>query len=325
MLPSNTLPSVSSPVNATVSQALDSQCRWGEVHVAFDELNQMWSSCVDIHERFVSAIWGRNNGSIQQGKQQSLDTGISISPTAVSGVLNVMYYSRSRDLVVGCITQLHHQVMEIRQRMRPTHFVSVRMVNDKVKERFKRFIDFVLSDTRIDESCKDESLFQIPSKLHVSVVVLLLLDESEEVKAAQILNDVMEKEVRQILNHSELRLEIRGVRGMGDNPAKERIIYAAVTDSRLQAAANVIASAMLKMGLSLRFQHEPVKIHVTLMSTRFCYEKGKAVSDMNVTSLLKIFRDFYFGSVTVNEIQLCRRGTPPDSSGYYESIATMSF
>ena len=62
-----------------------------------------------------------------------------------------------------------------------------------------------------------------------------------------------------------------------------------------------------------------VKLHMSLMNTRYVPDKQRQYKHFDATSILKEFKDFHFGTVQLSTIELLVSGTIDESTGGYKS------
>lgn len=140
---------------------------------------------------------------------------------------------------------------------------------------------------------------------------------------------------RKLLDEGPLTCHIKGLEIMNDDPGEVDVLYGMVDDStgRIQKLANKIYRHYLRgepRFLQDRFGDlEYVKLHVTLMNSRF--RKGMEVGEdemsgvpsqdkkkvtFDATEILRLFKDFDFGSCPVNEVHISQRYSTGENSFY---------
>ncbi|VDM41536.1 unnamed protein product [Toxocara canis] len=170
-----------------------------------------------------------------------------------------------------------------------THFVSLPMNDPDLQASFTKFAEIIQNDEELSDSCREPMLFQQPKKLHLTVVMLSLLDDDDMQLAAESLEQVISNQVRKTLDGKKLEVEVKGLQCMNDNPTKVRVLYVNAFSEKLDEIMNTIADAMGETELAPR-RAKTVKIHLTLMNTRYC---------VHISSLMG----------------------PKDEDGYYSHIA----
>uniref|UniRef100_A0A183I5E9 KH domain-containing protein n=1 Tax=Onchocerca flexuosa TaxID=387005 RepID=A0A183I5E9_9BILA len=206
----------------------------------------------------------------------------------------------SEESIMRCHDRIQLIIHEARGRASYTHFISIPMTHEIVKDNFLKFMETIKNDEDLSDSCREEAVFQKPSKLHLTITMLSLLDSDEEKSISNSLETVINTRVREILNGKPLEVEIKGLEIMNDDPARVHVLYALTSSDKLPDVVNTIAEAMSDTGFAP--QQDSVKIHLTLMNTRYMWEKKKKRGRMDVTKLLEKYRDYEFGKVTITEV-----------------------
>ncbi|VDO48935.1 unnamed protein product [Brugia timori] len=119
----------------------------------------------------------------------------------------------------------------------------------------------------------------------------------------------------EILNGKPLEVEIKGLEIMNDDPTRVNVLYALTSSDKLANVVDTIAHAMSDTGFAP--QQDSVKIHLTLMNTRYMWEKKKKRGRMDVAKLLEKYRNYDFGKVHISILN-----GSADEHGYYSSIGT---
>ena len=117
----------------------------------------------------------------------------------------------------------------------------------------------------------DNSLFQDELKLHLTLCVMVLADERERHDSCQVIKKCHESILNEKINQEPLKLEMRGIEYMNDDPGEVDVLYGKVStlsSHDLQDIADSYVSNLIKASLIQR-QYERVKLHITLMNTLF--------------------------------------------------------
>ena len=117
------------------------------------------------------------------------------------------------------------------------------------------FLDF---QTSVMESCGsdtrglDESVFQTPTLLHLTIGTLALMDEIERKKAKETLELAISE--NKVDNKTLSSIEIKGLEIMNDDPAEVDVVYAKVNKcDDLQNLADEIVSKFAETGTDCFF------------------------------------------------------------------------
>lgn len=162
-------------------------------------------------------------------------------------------------------------------------------------------------------------------KLHLTISTLALLDNYERNKMISFMNKNLRKIIDEVLNDSNLKgqkkyqFTLKNVDIMNDDPSSVRILYACVNDNNqfVQKLADRINDALNEFGYTTDTRSR-VKLHATLMNTRYLSNKGKQYQTFDACGILKEFKNFYLGKVDLSEVHLLISGTK-DETGSYKS------
>lgn len=289
---------------------------------------------VHVPQMFHSQVIGAK-GNTKRRIEQETGTNIQV-PKIGSKDLSIVIKGNNKKDVVSAKTRLDLIMIAGRSKQQFTHFLSIAFPTGEIKQNFLKFKHEVLNDPEVHNL--HESLFQKPEKLHLTVVMLVLLDNQDRAIAAEYLQDCKEIIVDQVLQNRSLKVSLTGLDYMNDDPSAVDVLYAKVVSEELQQIANEIAQYFASRGF-IQLQHESVKLHVTLINSRFCdnddaieKEENQDLRDGNrnqrktfdASKILKKYKDYNFGSLSINEIHLSQRYSKA-SNGYYESTGILKF
>lgn len=211
-------------------------------------------------------------------------------------------------------------MISYRTKLRFNHFLSIPFASDEIKTSFSLFKEQILNDTEIFGIT--ENMFQNPLKLHLTIAILTLMDKEDRAIAACYLQNCRETIVDTILHGAPLNVTLKGVGIMNNNPLATNVLYAKVESEELQQICNGIAGYYVKRGF-IRKSHANVKLHVTLINNSFRARKaasGKRTKfiKFDASKILNDFKEFCFGTITIQEIHLSQCFLK-SSNGYYHS------
>jgi activating signal cointegrator complex subunit 1 len=224
-----------------------------------------------------------------------------------------------------------------------THFVSIPFNLKTIRDRFKQFREEVMNNKECVRSQGfDESLFESSYKLHLTIAPLLLTNESEKSLASQVLNECYENFLKtSVIKDKQIRVRVKGIDCMNDDPTQVHVIYAKITDLSQNNSFQIIINDIFShfegtklMTRSHQFErldpNKKIKPHITLMNTkRRKLAKSDAYSRndrkreaFDATAILDNFKDFDFGEVSLESIQISvRYGRDDGKDGYYSHIS----
>ncbi|XP_078043517.1 activating signal cointegrator 1 complex subunit 1 [Augochlora pura] len=208
-----------------------------------------------------------------------------------------------------------------------THFLSIPMNNESIITTFNAFTDDVLKNSGKTSRGIDETIFQKPNKLHLTIGMLKLLDDEEREKAIQALNYCKENIIKPVIEkYGQIHICLQGLSIMNDDPTETKVLYAKVIDENnsLQQLANEIANYYNSIGLGNTYKRqENVLLHMTLMNTRYKMEKRNVPYEtFDATDILKAHEHICFGDTTLKQIHISQLHV--DCSGYYPATAKIN-
>lgn len=216
-----------------------------------------------------------------------------------------------------------------------THFLSASFATDEIKSNYLRFKDEVMSDPETRHL--HESVFPAPEKLHVTIVMLVLAKEGDEVIANECLEECKESIIDKALQGDPLTVKVSGVETFADcKPSAVNVVFGRVESEPLQKIADEMSRFFESRGL-LRLERANAKLHLTLINTLLYQDVTRAEESeddrerafqmkrktFDATRLIAKYKDFYFGSVTIDEIHISILGGEETENGYYQSAGVL--
>uniref|UniRef100_A0A1B6LXG8 K Homology domain-containing protein n=1 Tax=Graphocephala atropunctata TaxID=36148 RepID=A0A1B6LXG8_9HEMI len=234
----------------------------------------------------------------------------------------------SKRAVVTARRRVEQIVLSYRRKQDPTHFISIPMFSPEVKDKFLKFKEQVLQVGQIRGV--DESIFQKPEKLHLTLCTVVLTDNFERTEAIRVMENCKRDVIDPMMEGNSITILLSGVEYMNDDPSEVDVLFARVhANEILQRLVDGIVDYCSDAGL-IDKQFERVKLHVTIMNTLFRdtrregFGKSKKRETFNGAPILEMFQDFEFGEVTVDTIHLSTRFTTSDTTGYYQATTEIS-
>ena len=292
---------------------------------------------LDVSKYFHKFIIGQKGN---QKREIESESGCRISVPEVTDLSGYVVITGNTHLDVKyAINRIDDIVKRARNRSDFTHFLSIPFNDKSICERFMTFKEQILNDSQINVGI-DDSLFQNSHKLHLTVVPLLLTDQKEKKIASQILDDCHNKYIKHLTNGQPLRVKLEGIDYMNDDPTQVNVVYANVVDMSdkkcLQSIVDDLFDRFQESGL-IRDKHQfdrmnaesKVKLHVTLMNTSFRRKemdriKGptdRTANSFNAEGVLNKFKNYYFGQIIVQTIEISIRHSNHGKDGYYSHIS----
>ncbi|KAK7078130.1 activating signal cointegrator 1 complex subunit [Halocaridina rubra] len=304
------------------------ECTQEMPEVQIDQLdNGKFQTSFPVANTYFSYIIG-SKGATKKRIENDTFTQIRIPAKGQTG--DIVIIGRDIKTVRQARIKIEMLVEQARKKMPPTHFLSMPTNHPDVQERFLKFKEEVL------EKCGDcrgvgEDIFPKPEKLHLTLCVMVLADERERHQAVDVLKLCPESVLRKQLAGQPLKVELKGLEYMNDDPEEVDVLYGQVTalnwSHSLQSIADSLVDEFIKAGIAKQ-QRERVKLHVTLMNTSFRNRQegveeertGRERESFSAQRILEEFGDYYFGIMEIEEVHLSLRHTNANS-GYYSASA----
>ncbi len=179
-----------------------------------------------MHESYFGYIIGRN-AEKKIKLEQETRTKIRIPKRGDKNDWLVIEGARRQD-IASCKNRLNMLIIDARHRSTFTHLVTFPLTFEPLKNRFRQFEKQVL-DSCIDDRGIDDSIFQFPDKLHLTICTAVLLNELEIDEASGILESCRLTTVKRLLGSKPLTVNIRGLEYMNDDPSSVDVLYAKVS------------------------------------------------------------------------------------------------
>lgn len=258
--------------------------------------------------------------------------------TETRTVIQIPKFGQDGDIVIigndckGIISARHriNLLMEAsRKKIEFTHFLSIPLNDGHVIMKFNMFKNEVLTNSGKTSRGVDETIFQTPSKLHLTIGVMKLLDDAERNQAVEALSYCNEHIVKPTIEkYGQIPILLQGTEIMNDDPAEAKVLYAKVVGETgvLQKMVEEIVDYYIKIGLIDR-KYKTTKLHLTLMNTKFKLTKeeknGKNFITFDATEIMKAHENTIFGEATLKQIHISQRHTI-SSNGYYIATAKIN-
>jgi activating signal cointegrator complex subunit 1 len=284
-------------------------------------------------------IVGRG-GETKKRIETETKTKITIPRQGISG--DVVIEGSEQGRVLSASSRISLLAETARAKQPFTHFISLPIASEAIRNGFEDFKRDVLDTCEPDEGI-DDSIFQTPNKLHLTIGMLTLLDANEVLKATQLLTKCREMIIDDILYGNPLELEVQGLEYMNDDPDKVDVLYAKVApvdgSQMLQNLAEKLVDTFVSAGLMKR-EYNRVKLHITVINSikrnKMETAQGKGVEtslrkeaapmqwhrprdrreSFRASRIMEFFGDFSFGTHRLDSIHVSQRNFT-GQDGYY--------
>jgi activating signal cointegrator complex subunit 1 len=254
----------------------------------------------------------------------------------------VQIRGRTKASVQSARTRIELMIDRNRQIQPMTHFISLPICQStsalSIKEKYDEFQRNVL------EQCSDErgvnrDLFQQATRLHLTISTFTLLSQSEVDFIQDVLNESVGALLREFMSTDDerFRVQLKGLKFMNDDPSFVDVLYAKVQlvnnkhSNRLQNFLDRLNENLSGTGL-MKQKFDRLKLHVTLMNSLLRKDetgileaqktnrgrvKNPERESFDATKILKLFGEYDFGQVELNELHLSIMHQPDRQTGYY--------
>ncbi|XP_063922833.1 activating signal cointegrator 1 complex subunit 1-like [Zophobas morio] len=247
---------------------------------------------------------------------------------------NLVITGDSEATITEARNEIQSIVGAIRDHVSALQFVSIPTRSDEIVANFTKFKEEILSGDKIDGM--EESIFQSPFKLHLTVVVFALLDDHEKSEAIKALQDYKNMILDPLIAKSgPVKIRVSGIDCMNNNYKKVDVLYANAKlvdeseDLSLQKLVNELSDHFYDRGLVRTYQ-DNVKLHMTLINTKYRKEVGtprkkrwSRKQSFNATTIMEKYKDFTFGECNLDCIHLSLMGSVGDD-GFYEPMSIIN-
>lgn len=269
--------------------------------------------------RFIIGVKGRTREQIQNDTSTKIT--IPGKPTKEVDEIDITITGGKASSVARAYYRINNIVQDVRwKKMGYTHFISIPMNDESIQKKFLSFKKDVLTNCRGFMGV-NEDIFVSPAQLHLTIAMLTLMTKREKESAAAMLQKFKENIV-QLLDGKPLRIEIKGVEYMNDEPESVTVLYGKVretdSDNCLQIIANQLSKIFAESPLGMKaVSNDPdnVKLHVTLMKAKTGVRGYRETFD--ASQILEKYADYTFGQTTVKEIHISIRFTS-ERNAYYK-------
>ncbi|XP_022820913.1 activating signal cointegrator 1 complex subunit 1 isoform X1 [Spodoptera litura] len=295
--------------------------------------NSRYSTKFHVSKHYLGSIIGKK-GAIRMRIERDTKTDIKIPRQGQDG--DVAIFGPTAQNVKAARRRINMIVVSSRMKQKYTHFISIPMNHTDVQKRFEEFKESVMREC--PGRGLDSSLFIQPSKLHLTIGVMCLMDNEERLFVSKLLTEAKEKIIMPVLRgHLPLKIRLKGLSYMNDDPSQIDVLYGLVQEEGgpqglIQQIADGLVQYFNKAGFMKdnEYDLENVKLHVTLINSKYRVRSESASLENSESKstrqqresfdgrgVLQKFADYDFGTVELTAVHLSQRHTMgPD--GYYQ-------
>lgn len=221
-----------------------------------------------------------------------------------------------------------------------THFLSVPLAQDaKLRQQVDKFREDVVLQ-RLPGI--DASIFMPSRRMHFTLCMLKLHSHAQVEEMKEALHDFSARLASTADYKKTLSASMKGLHIMTDDPSNVGVVFTTDRSHALQNRMNSTAdlifgilqarslvsaqSLMSQRLLSSDGNHAEVKLHATLMNTKYSKVSGRGetreANNFDASNLMERFGQVDFGTVRMEELQLSCLDEMGDD-GYYRSLCAV--
>ena len=222
-------------------------------------------------------------------------------------------------------------VLSCKDKVEYTHFISIPLGTlSSLRKSLETQMEEIVK-TCCDESKNLEpSLFQSPSRLHLTLLMLRLHTAEELAKAISLFTE-LQRAVNDIFRVGD-RVTLRRLNYMNDDPAEVHVVYLEIEDDstrhKLLTLINTINKAFIDAGLALEkdVAHNE-KLHATVVNSKWRKStmEGGPRESFDATGLFRAFGNVDLGAHRLESIELSSLGGGNALYGYFPSECSIEF
>ncbi|VDM51135.1 unnamed protein product, partial [Toxocara canis] len=184
----------SSATDGTVQRASAQEDVREEVAIKFDPRSKKWSTRLEVPYEMIRFVIGAK-GSMKRKLELETDCRLVFPDREKKAKYVEIISTKSQESIERCRDRIELMLMSTRERSAFTHFVSIPMNSADIQSAFSQFAELIQNDDDLPASCREPAAFQEVGKLHLTVVMLSLFDETEIGKATSALEAVVKNRV----------------------------------------------------------------------------------------------------------------------------------
>ncbi|TKR77772.1 hypothetical protein L596_018685 [Steinernema carpocapsae] len=271
--------------------------------IAYDPKKRMWKKMIHVASCFFGAIIGTCGSKLKEIEKE-LECRILVPRLGQQGPVEVLSYNAASS-VRRAVERIEIIVIDNRAKKRFTHFVAIPANQKEIMKNYEQLRDKIFSSDSIPKGAKNPCMWYHSNKLHLTISMLILMDPYEEQDCAIALEKALEAARIELPKGKRLRVLIRGLDIMGDNPGETSVLYAKARCDHLQSYVDVISRAMLRTGYCPQKEaRDHVKLHMTIANAKHAQDSDKRIYGFDVREIMKQFGTYQFGYLNVDKVVL---------------------
>lgn len=288
--------------------------------------------------RFIIGTGGKNKSRLE------MESGSKIQIPNREDVQDCIWLrARQKHQIYAAKAQIELECEKNESRLEYTHFLSVKLAHD---EKMRTEVDGFRETVVLNRFPGiDASIFMPARRMHFTVCMLKLHSHAQIDEMKEALKEVASR-ITSLADYKQpLVAELKGLHILTDDPSNVSVVYTTdrshALQNRMDSLANMIfdilrarnlvsqPSLMAQRVLSSDGDHAEVKLHATLMNTKYSKSRDRREDGMrgdretfDASVLMERFGQTSFGTVQMKEMQLSCLDEM-DADGYYKPLFSM--
>ena len=214
-----------------------------------------------------------------------------------------------------------------------THFLSIPLNLPSVQDKLTEFKNKAIEK----QPDLDDTLFQVPEKIHLTMGMLSLTDDDKKNKAKELLHACKEAITQKVSSHP-VKFDIQGLGCFGE-AKRTRVVFGKIAGSGLEDVRKVteaLSEKFLEEGLLQKDHGDEVRLHITVMNNVFRERSARRDSRsknqrypriprfIDASQVMTELEDFSFGSdLELKEVHISTLKEMGED-GFYKPLEVLS-
>ena len=275
----------------------------------------------DLDGSAVARVLGKGGGELERLRREFPGCRVEVKGERAHSHIRLAGPSGA---VGACRAELDRMVRQFLESSSSdyTHFVSLPLNSPELIAALEGFRDRALALEPEERRGLDPTVFAKPQHFHLTVCMLKLYSEASRRRASEVLCGFDFAALRA----RPLCFSLGGLATFSKSLEKADVLFTQVAEDaggRLQALVDALGRAFGEAGLLLPRDRKPVKLHATIVNTRFRRGPagkggGRRRTPCDCSRVVeRLGGELSSGELRLEEVHLSQRGAYRDSDGYY--------
>mmetsp|Transcript_33027 Transcript_33027/g.61914 ORF Transcript_33027/g.61914 Transcript_33027/m.61914 type:complete len:365 (-) Transcript_33027:92-1186(-) len=287
-----------------------------------------------IFHKFIVGSRARNKQKLE------MESGCKIVVPKREEMEDAVYLrARQKSSIYSCKALIELLCEKEEAKLQYTHFISVPLAYD---DKFRQLVDGFREDVVLQRFAGiDASIFMPSQRMHFTLCMLKLHSHAQVEEMKEALKDLSARLAATSDYARSVFAHMKGLHIFTDDPTSVGVVFTTDRSSALQNRMNSVADLMFELFqarnlvsaqnlmsqrlLSSDGQHAEVKLHATLMNTKYAksrFEERPERENFDASVLMERFGQVDFGAVELKELHLSSLDEMGDN-GFYRCLASI--